>query len=153
MNPFKQAIWTNFWDKNTEKDTLVLINLLIKEAVGKLPHNRLDILDKYKIRRIDLDFNKRDTLLQLNECTNIINIGNVDNMTCFVSLTNIEIISISYYNPSVTVDNTDELVLEKSLKKTNLFESFNHLQKVELIENCKGGARKIDVNRKDILKK
>lgn len=151
MNPFKQTIWSNFWAEYTDIQTEIIIELLVKEAVEKLPHHKIQFLDKLKIRRIDLDFTDGRTLLQLNDCTNIINIGPINNMTCFVSLMNIETISISYFNPRASLDDNNELSLETSVKETNLFKSFKHLEKVELTEKCKDGIKKVDVNRKDVL--
>lgn len=151
MNLFKQAIWSNFWENYDDIQTETIIDLLTKEAVEKLPHHKIQLSDKLKIRRIDLDFTDGRTLLQLNGWTNIINIGPINNMTCFVSLTMIEIMSISYFNPRASLDDKNELSLETSVKKTNLFKSFKYLKKVELTEKRKDGIRKVDVNRKDVL--
>lgn len=151
MNPFKHFIWKSFWENYTERDTEKIIELLVKEAVGKLPQHKLEYSDRLKVRRIDLDFSGGKTLLQINEHTNIIDIGPVNNMTCFVSLINIDIMSISYFNPKVTVEDNSELSLETSLKKTNLFKSFKLLKSVELIEHCVNGIRKTEVKRRDVI--
>jgi len=151
MNPFKQKIWSDFWENNTETDTEVLIELLIKEAIEKLPQAKLTPADKLKIKRVTLDFTQGKTLTQLNDCTNIIDIGPINNMTCFATLRNIETMAISYFNPRASLSDNDELMLEKSLKQTNLFKSFSKLKKVELAEQCRNGTRRVDVKRRDVL--
>jgi len=150
LNPFKQVIWKDFWDKNKEKKPEVLIDLLVKEALEKLPHHNLKLTDRYKIKRVDLDLSLGGTLVQLNTCTSIVDIGPIVNLTCFVSLVKMEYISIMYFNPHASLDDPGELVLESSLRQTNLFKNFQDLKKVKLIELCADGSREVNVERKDI---
>lgn len=151
MNLFKQAIWSNFWEKNIETDIDILIEHLIKEAASKVPHNKLEITDKLKIKRIDLDFTTGKTLIQFNQTTNIIDLGTINDMTCFISLINIEYISISYFFPKMKLDSVDELELESSLKRSNLFNCFSKLKKVELNETSLEGTKSIEIERGDVL--
>lgn len=152
MNPFKQTIWKDFWNKQKDqiKEPDEFLELLVKEAVGKIPTQKINVSDKLKIKKLDLEFIPGGTLVQLNDCTNIIDIGSIKNMTYFVTLQNLEFISITYRNPKDTIKSNNELELESVLKKTNLFQSFSKLQTVRLIEICKNEKRSVNVDRKDI---
>lgn len=98
MNPFKQAIWKDFWNKQKDqiKESDKFLELLVKEAVGKIPTQKINVSDKLKIKKLDIEFILGGTLVQLNDCTSIIDIGPIENMTYFVTLQNLEFISITY---------------------------------------------------------
>ncbi|MDF2534152.1 MAG: hypothetical protein K0R18_309 [Bacillales bacterium] len=157
-NRFKSSLWENFWSRHnllSEDEEVVaaakeldseLLNMVVKEAVDKVPHNKLAPSDRMKIRTIDIDF-VLGTLIRMNDMKIGRPIMHIKNLTPFTAFINVQVLMITYSNLDRSCKSDDELVLEGEMHNTKLFEHFQRLQKIVLIESCPDGTREVEFKR------
>lgn len=157
-NKFKAAIWRDFWEKHnllSEDPAIVanaealgadLIDMAVKEVIGKVPHNKMAPSDRMRIRTLEIDFCV-GTTVRLNKHHSYRPVVSITNLNLFSSFINVEEIKISYLNLSNSINSEEELILEGDLHNTKLFKHFPRLKKIVLSESCKDGVREVEFMR------
>lgn len=157
-NKFKLSLWENFWAKHnllSDDETIVaaakeldseLLDMVVKEAVDKVPHNKIAPSDRMKVGTIDIDF-RLGTLIKMNSMKIARPIMHINNLSPFAAFINVQVFTITYSNPDRSCRSNEGLELEGDLHNTKLFNHFPRLRKIVLVESCPDGTREVEYFR------